>query len=78
MLDRIARDNTTVASPLISQIVDRTFRLTFHKTSRFSVGGFNFDLQVSCGFLGMISSRVVCVALMEFVLTVVSSDVAVF
>ncbi|KAI5744511.1 hypothetical protein M8J76_002978 [Diaphorina citri] len=45
LLDRIARDNTTVASPLISQIVDRTFRLTFHKTSRFSVGGFNFDLQ---------------------------------
>jgi hypothetical protein len=45
LLDRIARDNSTVACPVIDGIADDTFAYNGGGSS-FQVGGFNWGLQV--------------------------------
>jgi hypothetical protein len=45
LLDRIARDNSTVVCPVIDGISDNTFEYTGGGSS-FQVGGFNWGLQV--------------------------------
>lgn len=43
-MDRIARDSTTVVTPVIDVINDKTFQ--FHHGPGIAVGGFDWDLQV--------------------------------
>lgn len=54
LLDRLGRNSTHVVSPVIANIHDDDFSLRFpwraHSIYRFSVGGFNWHLQVSGHF----------------------------
>ncbi|KAI5710720.1 hypothetical protein M8J75_011019 [Diaphorina citri] len=47
LLDRIARDPTTVVSPVIASIKDDTFRIYFPHGGYILIGGFDLDLKVS-------------------------------
>lgn len=47
LLDRIARNSTTVVCPVIDSIDDNTLHYRFQKDHVISVGGFNWKLVVS-------------------------------
>ncbi|CAH2048496.1 unnamed protein product, partial [Iphiclides podalirius] len=47
LLDRIARNKTTVVCPVIDIIDDNTFEYEYRDLSSVNVGGFNWDLQFS-------------------------------
>lgn len=47
LLDRIGSNTTTVVTPVIDVIDDTTFEYHFQKAVHTSVGGFDWNLQVS-------------------------------
>ncbi len=47
LLDRIARDRTTVVCPVIDVIDDDTLEFHFRDSTGVNVGGFDWNLQVS-------------------------------
>lgn len=46
LLDRIARDSTTVVCPVIDVIDDTTLEYHYRDSSGVNVGGFDWNLQV--------------------------------
>lgn len=56
LLDRIARDPTTVVCPVIDVIDDTTLEYHWRDASGVNVGGFDWNLQV-CGMVFSIHGR---------------------
>lgn len=51
MLDRIARDSTTVVCPVIDVIDDTTLEFHWKDSSGVNVGGFDWNLQVTLVYI---------------------------
>jgi len=76
LLDRIARDPTTVVCPVIDVIDDTTLEYHWRDSSGVNVGGFDWNLQVNEIFTPffsehweMVENTYVCLAGMQLIFT---------
>lgn len=76
LLDRIARDPTTVVCPVIDVIDDTTLEYHWRDSSGVNVGGFDWNLQVneiftsfSCEHWETVENTYVCLGGMQLIFT---------